>query len=322
MTPKNILFLDVVHDCLQKELEGLGYQCDLKTTEPRSEIEKIISHYSGIVVRSRITLDKKILSLAKNLKFIARSGSGMESIDLKYAQKKGIKCFNSPEGNRDAVAEQALGMLLCLFNNISKADQEVREGIWHREGNRGIELNGKTIGIIGYGNTGSTFAKKLCGMDVKILAYDKYLKKAGNQKSDAGRVYRVSMDELFNEADVVSLHIPLTEETHYLVDNSFIKKFKKNICLINTSRGPVVKTDDLVSNIKSGKISGACLDVIEYEETSFENVGRKNSGSLESFEYLKKSDKVILTPHIAGWTFESYKKLSQVLGDKIRKEFH
>lgn len=338
MSAKKILFLDTVHPCLQKELEAMGYTCDFKIKEGRAEVEKIIHQYSGVVLRSRISMDKRLLSRAKNLEFIARSGSGMESIDVAYAQKKGIYCFNSPEGNRDAVAEHALGMLLGLFNNINRADREIRAGEWNREKNRGVEFNGKTVGIIGFGNTGSAFARLLEGFDVKILAYDKYknLRKTNfyeftNKKKETGKIFKATMKDLFKEADVLSLHIPLTAETKYLVNDSFIKKFKKNFFLINTSRGPVVKTDDLVKNLKSGKILGACLDVIEYEESSFEKAGsrkaevrRQNEEEtrVDSFEYLKKSEKVILTPHIAGWTVESYRKLSQVLAEKIKAELH
>lgn len=315
---KKILFLDTVHPCLQKELETLGYKCDLKISESRKKIETIIHEYFGIVIRSRIALDKKILSLAKNLKFIARSGSGMENIDLNFAEKKGILCINSPEGNRDAVAEHALGMLLSLFNKITIADNEIRNGKWNREKNRGIELGGKTIGIIGFGNTGKAFTKRLKGFDVRILIYDiipfpTIPKRKG--------VSLATMDEIFEQSDILSLHIPLTEKTKYLVNDSFIKKFKKNIFLINTSRGPIVKTDDLVKNLKSGKILGACLDVIEYEENSFETF-RGEARRIKSFEYLKKSENVILTPHVAGWTVESYRKLSQVLADKIKRAFH
>ncbi len=365
MPQKKILFLDTVHPCLQQKLEALGYHCEINIKDPVREIEKIIHRFFGIVIRSRITLDKKILSHAKNLKFIARSGSGMESIDVNFAHKKGIFCINSPEGNRNAVAEHALGMLLNLFNNINRADKEIREGKWVREKNRGLELGGKTIGIIGYGNTGSAFTKLLQGFDVKILVYDKYknLKETnpnefgevaiGNKKER--KIFTSSLKDIFSEADVLSLHIPLTEETIYLVQEVFIKKFRKNFFLINTSRGPIVKTDDLVKNIKSGKIQGACLDVIEYEEGSFEEIGRgkledgrqksekgswsgengkwkmedgkresgKGSWNVEeSFEFLKKSDKVILTPHIAGWTVESYRKLSEVLAEKIKEKFH
>ena len=248
----------------------------------------------------------------KNLKFIARSGAGMENIDLNYCNQKNIVCFNSPEGNRDAVAEHALGMLLSLFNKIHIADNEIRNGKWNREKNRGIELSGKTIGIIGYGNTGSAFAERLKGFNVNILVFDKYKKKYGNSF-----VKERSMKKIFAEADVLSLHIPLTEETKYLVNDAFIKKFKKKLFLINTSRGPIVKTDDLVKNLKRGKILGACLDVIEYEEGSFEKM---EDGS--AFEFLKKSENVILTPHIAGWTVESYRKLSQILADKIKRHFH
>ncbi len=345
MFSKKILFLDTVHPCLQQELEALGYQCDLNTKAPRSEIEKIIAQYFGVVVRSRITMDKKILSLAKNLKFIARSGSGMESIDVDFAKKKGILCINSPEGNRDAVAEQALGMLLCLFNNICRANEEVRKGKWNREPNRGVELNGKTVGIIGYGNTGSAFARLLSGFEIKVLVYDKYKSgfgtkeekgRMGKWENGGGGIYEVSLKEIFKESDILSLYIPLNAETKYLVNDIFIKKFKKNFYLLNTSRGPIVKTDDLVKNLKSGKVLGACLDVIEYEETSFESLtpsdlrhgtGRpplhlgRGGRRPEALEYLIQSDKVILTPHIAGWTVESYRKLSMVLAEKIKRAF-
>lgn len=332
---KKVLFIDSVHPCLQKELEKLGYNCEIKTNTPRSGIEKIISGYFGLVVRSRITLDKKILSLAKNLKFIARSGSGMESVDVNYARKMGILCINSPEGNRQAVAEQALAMLLNLFNNICRANEEVRQGLWNRESNRGTELNGKIIGIIGYGNTGSAFAQVLSGFNVTVLAYDKYKKGFGKQWKDGkvqekkpnsknSPVYEVSLSEIFKHADIVSLHIPLTEETHYLADVQFFKKFNKNIYLVNTSRGPIVKTTDLVKNLESGKVAGACLDVIEYEETSFENLTKTGTKAVKippAFSWLLQSDRVVLTPHIAGWTVESYRKLSMVLAEKIRKAF-
>lgn len=307
-----ILFIDSVHPLLHKELEDSGFQCDLKYDLTKEEIIAIIKEYQGIVIRSKIKLTKEIIDKAVQLKFIARVGAGMENIDVVYAESKGIKCLHAPEGNRDAVAEHALGMLLSLFNNIAKSDREVRNGEWIREGNRGLELAGKTVGIIGYGNMGSAFAQRLRGFNVKVLAYDKYKK---NYSDDF--VKESSLAEIFQETDILTLHIPLTEETLFMVNEKFIGNFKKNIYIINTSRGKILKTDDLVKNMVSGKISGACLDVLEYEELSFENLNKNNLP--ESFRFLIKSGKVILTPHIAGWTHESNEKMARVLVEKIRK---
>jgi len=259
-----------------------------------------------------------VIDAARNLKFIARVGSGMESIDVSYAESKGIVCINSPEGSRDAVAEHAVAMLLSLFNKLNKADREVRNGDWIREGNRGMEINGKTIGIIGYGQMGSSFAKKLSGFDCKVIAYDKYLKNFSNQFAR-----EASMEEIFYQADVLSLHVPLNKETNYLVDDSYINSFKKNIYIINVARGRCLKTDDLVKNMKSGKVLGASLDVIEYEDRSFEKFSLKTSEVMEdpSWQYLIHSDLVVLSPHIAGWTFESNEKMAKVLFEKIKARF-
>lgn len=316
-----ILFLDSAHPFLKKELEKNNFMCDEDFVSSKSEIEKKISNYDGIILRSRINIDKQFVDcLTQNLssegersRFIARIGAGMEHIDAAYAESKGVTCISSPEGNKNAVAEHALGMLLALLNNISKANTEVKEGKWIREANRGTELEGKVVGIYGYGNTGSAFAKVLMGFDVKILAYDKYKKNFGNEF-----VNESSPEEIFSEADVLSLHLTLTDETKYLINDSFIKKFKKNIYLINTSRGPIVKTDGLVKNLKSGKILGACLDVLECEETSFEFLAPSAmEQGVDIFNYLKSSNKVILTPHIAGWSFESREKMAKILAKKI-----
>jgi D-3-phosphoglycerate dehydrogenase len=308
-----ILFLDSAHPSLKKELEKNNFICEEDFHSSKVEIEKKISQYEGVILRSRINIDKQFIDTGRNLKFIARVGAGMEHIDVAYAENKGIKCLSSPEGNRNAVAEHALGMLLNVLNNISKANNEVKNGQWNREINRGTELEGKTIGIYGFGNTGSAFAKLLRGFDVKILAYDKYKKYFGKDS-----VKESSIEEIFSEADILSLHLPLTDETKNLVNDSFIKRFKKNICLINTSRGPIIKTDDLVKNIKNGKIPGACLDVLEYEETSFELIQPvANNQQPTALQYLKSSDKVILTPHIAGWSFESSEKMARILAEKI-----
>ena len=309
-----ILFIDAVHPFLHKELERKGFQCDLNYSLTKEEIIACISDYVGLVIRSKIRLDKSILTRANNLKFIARAGAGMENIDVDYAQSMGIKCLHAPEGNRDAVGEHAIGMLLSLLNNLCCSDQQVREGKWLREENRGIELKGKTVGIIGYGNMGSSFARKLEGFDVKILVYDKYKKGFSNKY-----VKEASITRLFEETDILSLHVPLTEETRFMINNVFINLFKKNFYLINTSRGKVLGTDDLVKNMKSGKVLGACLDVLEYENTSFENIEKTNLP--EAFQYLIESRKVVLSPHIAGWTHESNEKIAKILAEKIKKIF-
>lgn len=272
--------------------------------------EKIKNHLKDIdilIVRSK-KIDKAMIDAAPYLKIIGRAGAGMENIDVQYAQSKGIICLNSPEGNRDAVAEHIIGMLLMLLNNLKKADNEVRQNIWDRKNNWGLEIKEQTVAIIGYGNTGSTLAKKLCGFECNILVYDKY--KAISDKY----VKQSTLKDIYENADIVSIHLPLTEETYYYADEKFFERFKKNIYFINTSRGKCLKTSALVNAIKSGKVKGACLDVLEYEDISFEKM---NDIQTENFEYLKKSDKVILTPHIAGWTFQSYEKISKILAEKI-----
>jgi len=305
-----ILFIDSNHPILHQTLEKAGHVCDLNYKWTAAEILDHIHEYEGIVIRSRIKITKEIIDKASKLRFIARAGAGMENIDTVYAESKGIKCLHAPEGNRDAVAEHALGMLLSLFNNLGRANKEVREGKWIREGNRGVELMGKTVGIIGYGNMGSAFAERLKGFGVKVLVYDKYKKGFGSDF-----IQEVGMDRIFNDADILSLHTPLTEETHYLINDSFIKQFKKNIYIINTARGKSLNTADLVANLQSGKVLGACLDVLEYEMTSFENLDTTTLPP--AFQYLIQSDKVILSSHIAGWTQESNEKIARILADKI-----
>ena len=307
-----VLFIDTTHPALPEGLEKLGFKCDYFEGLGYDDYKKIIDEYEGVVIRSKIKLDKDILERASNLKFIGRVGAGMENIDVEYAEKKGIACLNAPEGNRNAVGEQALGMLLTLFNNILRADSEVRQGIWKREENRGLELEGKTVGIIGYGNMGTSFARKLRGFDTEVLAYDKYKTGFGDDF-----VKESALEELFEKCDVVSMHVPLTEETLFMVNDGFINSFKKNIFVINTARGKVLKTSDLVKNLKSGKVRGACLDVLEYEGLSFENL--KAEDLPPDFKELVKMDNVVLTPHIAGWTHESNVKLAETIVRKVKE---
>ena len=308
---KKVLFIDTVHPYLWKELQKEGYSCFEGYDLCQKSIIEQHNDVYGLVIRSRISINANFLSHFNKLTFIARAGSGMENIDLDYAHSKNIHTINAAEGNKQAVAEHALGMVLSLFNNLSKADGEVRKSIWQREENRGIELNGKTVGIIGYGNNGSALAKVLSGFDTKVLAYDKY-------KTNYTPKYAIESDmqTIFEQADILSLHIPLTEETQHLVKDSFLKQFHKPIYLINTSRGACLDTKSLLANLESGKVLGACLDVLEYEKTSFENLSEQTT----ELKQLLVSDKVILSPHIAGWTQESQLKIAKILFQKINTQ--
>lgn len=320
---KKILFLDTVHPVLEERLNKLGYSCEHDLINPKGVIETKIANYFGVIIRSRFIIDKTFIDKATSLKFIARSGAGLENIDVIYAEEKGVKVFNSPEGNKDAVAEHALGMLLMLFNQLKKGDAEVKKGKWDRDGNRGIEIAGKTVGIIGYGNMGSAFAKKLSGFDCKVIAYDKYKTNFCHPEPIEGQtkiVREVDLETIFQNTDILSIHLPLSEETHHYVNKTFLSKFKKPIYIINTARGNNICLADLVTSLKSSKVLGACLDVLEVETKSFEKID--SIELFEEFQYLAGSDKVILSPHVAGWTQESYKKLSSYLADKIEKEFN
>lgn len=310
---KKVVFIDSVHSILEERLSNAGYECVDAHQKSREECYELIQNATGIVIRSRFRMDEKFLSNAKKLKFIARSGAGLENIDINYCQSKQIQLFNAPEGNRNAVGEHALGMLLALFNKLHLADAEVRNGQWNREKNRGIELDGKTIGIIGFGNNGNAFAKKLRGFDVEVLAYDKYKSNFGDEF-----VKESSMEDIFQKADVLSFHIPQNEETIFLADDSFFAKFQKPIFVINLARGKIIQTSALVNAMKEEKVLGACLDVLEYEKSSFESFFE---GDLpDDFNYLLNSNRVLLTPHVGGWTQESHFKLSNVLADKILSE--
>lgn len=307
-----ILFIDTVHSYLQEQLSAKGFLCVDGSELTRADILSQISEYRGVVIRSRIKIDAEFLAVATSLKFIARAGAGMENIDVNEAEKRNVICLNAPEGNRNAVAEHALGMLLSLMNNIVKADKEVRNGIWLREENRGTELSGKTVGIIGFGNTGSAFTSRLRGFDCSILAFDPYFI---IDKSLFPGVQQVSLDELLFDSDVISMHVPLTEETRFMVNGSFFGKLGKRPYLINTSRGKVVDTSAVVEALENKKIRGAALDVLEFESLSFENIEKEQLPP--SFRKLCDSDRVVLSPHVAGWSFESHYLISKVLADKI-----
>ena len=309
-----VLHLDSNHSLLINQLNDLGYTNDEDYNSSKAEIEAKISRYDGLIIRSRFTIDQQFLDNATNLKFIGRVGAGLENIDVDYAEKKGIHLISAPEGNRNAVGEHSLAMLLSLLNKLNKAHSEVKQGKWLREANRGIELDGKTVGLIGYGNMGKAFAKRLRGFDVEVLCYD--------IKPNVGdlNAKQVSLEELQEKADVLSLHTPQTPLTINMVNKVFISAFKKPFWFINTARGKSVVTEDLALALQSGKILGAGLDVLEYEKSSFENLF--SSELPKAFQYLINADNVLLSPHVAGWTIESKEKLAQTIVNKIKAKFY
>ncbi len=311
---KKILIINEVHKCVFSLLDttNIGYDYCPEITE--EEFMENISEYQGLMLTSKFRITKEVLDKASNLKVIGRIGAGLENIDTDYAQRKGIICHNAPEGNRDAVGEQVLAMLLMLQNKLRKADSEVRQGIWKREENRGFELKGKTVGIIGYGNMGNAFAQRLLGFECEVIAYDKYKLNYGNSFAK-----EVSLQTIFEKADILSLHTPLTPETTYMVDESFLNHFEKPIVLINTARGKVVKTAALVKAMQEGKVAGACLDVLEYESHNFTTSFQENMP--EPLAYLIASEHTVLAPHIAGWTFESKEKLCRFIVKKMLASF-
>lgn len=304
-----ILAIDRNHDCLIDGLKAEGFIVDENYTSSKEEIEKIIHNYDGLIVRSRFPINRTFLEKATSLQFIGRVGAGLENIDEEYAAEREIVLFNSPEGNRDSVGEHAIGMLLMLMHHLKRADSEVRTGVWKREENRGDELKGKTVGIIGYGNMGNAFAKRLQGFEVNIICYD-ILPNKGNEFAE-----QVSLEEFFERAQVVSLHTPQTSLTTKMIDKAFIDQFKNPFYFINTARGKAVVTKDLVEGLSSGKVLGAALDVLEFEKSSFEQLIMEQMP--EEFHYLVSSDKVVLAPHIAGWTKQSKIKLASFICDKI-----
>jgi D-3-phosphoglycerate dehydrogenase len=301
----NILIVDDIHPIFIEQAEALGYTCNYRPDIKPAEALSIIGEYAGLLIRSKFLVNKTVLDAAVNLRFICRAGAGMDNIDEPYALTKGVTLLNAPEGNSDAVGEHAVGMLLSLMNNFNRADAEIRTGNWLREANRGFELKGKTVGIIGYGHMGRSFARKLQGFQVNVIAYDKY--KTGFSDQYAREV---SMEEIVKYSDVLSLHIPLTPETNGMVDDEYLFHFKKPIFLLNTARGKVAKVQAILNAIKQGKVLGAGLDVLEVE---------KYPALAEQPWYteLIQSGKVLLTPHVAGWTFDSYRRLSEVLAQKL-----
>ncbi|GEL10560.1 D-3-phosphoglycerate dehydrogenase [Flavobacterium glycines] len=306
-----ILHIDSNHPVLMQQLQQLGFENHEDFKSSKEIIESKIQDYHGIVIRSRFKIDKTFIDKAINLQFIARVGAGLESIDCDYAASKNIALIAAPEGNRNAVAEHSLGMILSLFNNMNRADREIRAGHWNRESNRGHELDGKTVGIIGYGNMGKWFAKKLRGFDVEVLCYD-IKENVGDENAR-----QVSLTELQQKTDVLSLHLPWTPETDKMVNTDFINAFTKAFWILNTSRGKNIVTADLVEALQSKKILGAGLDVLEYEKLSFETLFHEKN-TPEAFQYLLNADNVLLSPHVAGWTFESHERLAQTIVDKIK----
>lgn len=310
MQDRLVIFIDSVHPILEERLTSAGFICQRHFKTPFDELVKILPGAYGLVIRSRFTIDEAFLDNCPQLKFIARSGSGLENIDKAACQQRDIRIYNSPEGNRNAVAEHALGMLLNLLNKLNKADKEVRSGIWNREENRGEELDGKAIGIIGYGNNGAAFAKKLRGFDVKILAFDKYKTGFGDHF-----VQECTLEAIQQQADVLSFHIPQNKETKYFFNDAFLNQMQKPFYLLNLSRGKIVETEALIRGLNSQQIKGAGLDVLEYEQKSFEAIFEQELPN--AFKALITRENVLLTPHVGGWTTESYIKLSSVLADKI-----
>lgn len=301
--------VDEMHESLFPLLTEIGITYEFEPLIKRDEIIQRINAYDGLIIRSKTKVDAELLANADKLKVICRAGAGIDNIDEDIIKEKNIHVINAPEGNRDAVAEHCIGMLLNIFSRICLADRQVRNQVWERENNRGIELKGKTVGIIGYGNMGSAFAERLKSFGCKILAYDCY--KTGYVDD---QVIEGNLEDLFEHTDVLSLHIPLTKETKGWINTDFISNFRKNIYILNTSRGEVLRFKDLVAGLESGKVIGAALDVLENEKLN-QLTQEQNS----FFKYLVSSENVLLTPHIAGWTIESYRRINEVLIEKLKK---
>ncbi len=309
MAQKRCLIIDKMHPSIIGMLEQVGFEVHYRPEINRQEVIDTLSQYTGIIVRSKLNIDGPVLEAGAQLRFIGRAGAGVDLIDLEIATRKGIQILNAPEGNRDAVGEHCIGMLLSLLHKINLADQQIRKGIWDREGNRGIELKGKNVAIIGYGHMGRAFAQRLSGFGCQVMAYDKY------EIAYADAFAReASMQEIFEQADVVSFHIPLSDDTRNLVDSAYLKRFKKPLYMINTARGEILSLSSLVESIKSEKIIGVALDVLENEK-----INNLNPEQQISFDFLTQSPVTIMTPHVAGWTEESYIKINQTLLEKIQR---
>jgi D-3-phosphoglycerate dehydrogenase / 2-oxoglutarate reductase len=304
---RKVLVTAKVHNYLIDRLEEKGYEVIYQPAITYDEAYGYISECTGLIVTTRLRVDKSLIDHARQLQWIGRLGSGMELIDVPYAESKGIHCASSPEGNRDAVGEQAVAMLLSLMHNVLKSNLELRQNIWERDGNRGFELGGRTVGIIGYGNTGWSFARRIKAFDVNILAHDKYKKDFTDEY-----VKEATMQEIFEQADVVSVHLPLTDETKHLANTAFFNSFHKPIWFMNTARGKLVNTPDLVTALESGTISGAALDVLENEKlNTYTAVDR------ELLERLLHLPNVVLTPHIAGYSHEASIKMARIVLEKL-----
>lgn len=305
---KRCLIVDKMHASIVPLLNDIGYEADYLPDITRNEVLERIGEYQGLIIRSKLQIDQELIDCAASLQFVGRAGAGLDQLDGPALRARNIHILNAPEGNRDALGEHALGMLLNLLNHISRANQQVRQGIWDREGNRGVELMGKTVGIIGYGNMGQAFALRLSGFGVKVLAYDKYRKNYSDQYAQ-----QATMDQVFEQANILSFHVPLTKETQFLVDEPYLTRFSNPIFLINTARGKIVSLNTLVSALASGKILGAALDVLENEK-----LAQLTPNQRAAFDQFCQSDRVLFTPHVAGWTFESYEKINQTLIKKIK----
>ena len=307
---QKILIVDLMHQSISKMLEDAGFMPDYRPDITPQEVHEIIAEYDGIIVRSKLEMNKELLDKAVNLKFVARAGAGIDKVDYPYLTEKGIKLVNAPEGNRDAVGEHVIGMLLSLFHNLNRGNREVKHGKWDREGNRGMELRGKTVGIFGYGFMGRSVARKLQGFDCRVIAYDKY-----KSEVDLDWVEKVDLDTFFEETEILSIHVPLTSETKFLFDLDYLKRFKNLRLIINSSRGEVLKLSAVNALLADGTLIGAALDVLENEK-----INKLSPEEQLEFDKLANNLQVMLSPHVAGWTFESYERINEVLVSKLVKE--
>lgn len=308
---KRCLIADEMHESILSLLKAIGFKADYRPKVSRVELLNIIGEYEVLLIRSKTDINKEMVDAAVKLEVIGRAGAGLDKIDVAYVESKGIEIVNAPEGNRDALAEHVMGMLLAMLNNVVSADAEIRQWIWNREANRGIELSDKTIGIIGYGNMGQAFVQRLRAFDCRILVYDKYKKGFGTKK-----VEEVSLEKIYDKADILSLHIPLSQETRSWINRGFIEKFRKDIFLINSARGEILPIKDLLALLDGGKVIGAALDVLEKERFD-----KLTSEEKKLFTDLFQRRNVVLSPHVGGWTFASYKRINEVLVGKIAAHY-